>query len=158
MANALDNVPFALIHRDKHNKMTLVGTVKNKNVLIVDDLTDTSDTLTFAGQLCFELGAKRIYAIITHGVLSGDAIKSLNASKIDRIFVSNTIPLRRNENEKDNNQRKITVFDVVPIFSETIKRNHNGESISCLFSPQAFCKSHQKRLADEDGNDCTETE
>lgn len=143
MANALDNSPFALIHRDKSNKMTLVGNVKDKNVLIVDDLTDTSDTLTFAGQLCHGLGAKKIYAIITHGVLSGDAIESLNASKIDRIFVSNTIPLK-----DSRNRGKITVFDVVPIFSETIKRNHNGGSISCLFNPQAFCSKSQMSIGD----------
>lgn len=114
--------------------MTLVGSVVGQSAILIDDITDTSDTLTHAAALCAANGATRIYAFITHAVLSGDATAALSASKLDRIFVSNTLP----QTEHMRTSPKFSVFDVVPMFAEAIRRNHSGESVSYLFSPQAF--------------------
>lgn len=77
-------------------------------------------------------GATKVYAIITHGMLSGDATKRLMESKIDELIVSNTVP--QHEHLKLLGDR-LKVFDVAPLIAEAIRRVHNGESISYLFDP-----------------------
>ncbi|GAO13301.1 uncharacterized protein UV8b_00728 [Ustilaginoidea virens] len=129
---------FALIHKERrpikftdqrNASMMLVGDIANRVCILVDDLGDTANTITRAAKLLKKEGATRVYALLTHGVFSGDAISRLNASAIDRIIVTNSVP-------QDEHRRlcpKLDVLDVSPIFAEAIRRVHHGESISRLF-------------------------
>lgn len=113
----------------------LVGNVTGKSVILIDDLTDTSDTLLLAAKVLAGSGARSIYAVITHGVLSGSAVSLIQqAAEINKLIVSNTIPQTAHQQECG----KIEVYDVAPIFAEAIRRTHNGESISYLFKPEVF--------------------
>ncbi|KAI1482174.1 phosphoribosyl pyrophosphokinase [Daldinia eschscholtzii] len=129
---------FALIHKerrptritDRQNAtMMLVGNVANRVCILVDDLADTANTITRAAKLVRKEGATAVYALLTHGVFSGDAIARINASALDKVIVTNSVP-------QDEHKRlcpKLEVLDVSPIFAEAIRRIHHGESISVLF-------------------------
>ncbi|ORY80628.1 PRTase-like protein [Neocallimastix californiae] len=122
----------ALVHKDRcfHNEeLSLVGDVKDKVCILIDDIIDTSSTITRAAQILVNHGAKKIYAIITHAILSGDAIKRINDSVIDELIVSNSVP----QDEHVKQCSKIKVFDIAPLFAETIRRVHNGESVSSQY-------------------------
>ena len=116
-------VEFALIHKerrptkitDRQNAtMMLVGDVTNKTVILIDDLADTSNTITRAAKLLKKEGASKVYALITHGVLSGDAIERINASALDKVVVTNTV------DQRDHAKRcpKLEVLDVGHVFAE----------------------------------------
>ncbi|KAF9150785.1 ribose-phosphate pyrophosphokinase [Mortierella sp. AD011] len=127
---------FALIHKERRQvqaphkpDMMLVGDVKGKTCILVDDIADTSFTITKAAKVLQQNGAKKIYAIITHAIMSGDAINRIQNSCIDQVIVSNSIP----QEEHLQNCPKMKVFNVAPIFAEAIRRIHNGESVSMLF-------------------------
>ncbi|CCF57096.1 hypothetical protein KAFR_0C01010 [Kazachstania africana CBS 2517] len=109
----------------------LVGDVRNKTCIIVDDLVDTSYTITRAARLLKDQGASTVYALITHGIFSGDALARIRESSIDKLIVSNTIPQK--ETIKALGKDKVDVMDVSRVFGEAIRRIHNGESISMLF-------------------------
>jgi ribose-phosphate pyrophosphokinase len=96
----------------------------------VDDLVDTANTITRAAKLIKDQGAVKVYAIITHGVFSGDAIQRIDASAIDKIVTTNTVP--QGEHQQLFGDR-LEVIDVSRVFAEAIRRIHNGESISMLF-------------------------
>ncbi|CDO92831.1 unnamed protein product [Kluyveromyces dobzhanskii CBS 2104] len=113
------------------NTTMLVGDVRNKECIIVDDLVDTSYTLTRAAKLLKDQGATKVYALITHGIFSGDALNRIGQSVIDKIIVTNSIP--QNETIKALGAERVEVLDVSNIFAEAIRRIHNGESISILF-------------------------
>ncbi|KAG4035082.1 hypothetical protein MFRU_002g04290 [Monilinia fructicola] len=133
------NMEFALIHKerrptritDRQNAtMMLVGNVRDKVAILIDDLADTSNTITRAAKLLKKEGATYVYALITHGVFSGDAIERINASALDKIIVTNSVP-------QDEHRRlcpKLEVLEVGPVFAEAIRRVHHGESISVLFN------------------------
>nr|CAG8602947.1 2641_t:CDS:2 [Entrophospora candida] len=113
-----------------HKKdMMLIGDVKDKTCILIDDISDTSYTITKAAQILAENGAKKIYALIVHGILSGDAIQRIQSSVIDQVIVSNSVP----QDEHEAQCSKIKVFNVAPILAEAIKRAHNGGSVSALF-------------------------
>jgi ribose-phosphate pyrophosphokinase len=127
---------FALIHKErrhveKPNKadMMLVGDVRDKVCILIDDITDTSFTVTKAAKVLRDNGAVKIYALITHGILSGDAVERIQKSYLDEVIVSNTVP----QDEHVKRCSKIKVFNVAPVFGEAIRRIHNGESVSMLF-------------------------
>ncbi|KAF8863986.1 phosphoribosyl pyrophosphokinase [Acephala macrosclerotiorum] len=132
------NMDFALIHKerrptritDRQNAtMMLVGEVANKVTILVDDLADTSNTITRAAKLLKKEGATKVYALLTHGVFSGDAIARINASALDKVVVTNSVP-------QDDHKRlcpKLEVLEVGTVFAEAIRRVHHGESISALF-------------------------
>ncbi|KAH8819992.1 ribose-phosphate pyrophosphokinase-like protein [Xylogone sp. PMI_703] len=132
------NMDFALIHKerrptritDRQNAtMMLVGDVANKVAILIDDLADTSNTITRAAKLLKKEGATYVYALITHGIFSGDAIARINASALDKVIVTNSVP-------QDEHRRmcpKLEVLEVGPVFAEAIRRVHHGESISVLF-------------------------
>lgn len=110
--------------------MMLVGNVRDKVAILIDDLADTSNTITRAAKLLKKEGATYVYALITHGVFSGDAIERINASALDKIIVTNSVP-------QDEHRRlcpKLEVLEVGPVFAEAIRRVHHGESISVLFN------------------------
>nr|CAG8515821.1 12872_t:CDS:2 [Entrophospora candida]CAG8539554.1 13198_t:CDS:2 [Entrophospora candida] len=130
-------IDFALIHKERRSQhaphkmdMMLVGDVKDKICILIDDISDTSYTITKAAQILIENGAKKIYALITHGILSGDAIQRIQSSVIDQVIVSNSVP----QDEHKAQCSKIKVFNVALILAEAIRRIHNGESVSALFS------------------------
>ena len=109
--------------------MMLVGNVANRVCILIDDLVDTANTITRAAKLLRKERATVVYALIAHGVFSGDAIQRINLSAIDKIVVTNSVP-------QDEHRRacpKLDVLDVSPIFAEAIRRIHHGESISVLF-------------------------
>jgi ribose-phosphate pyrophosphokinase len=109
--------------------MHLVGDVKGKIAIILDDMIDTAGTLTQAAKALKEHGAKTIYACATHGVLSGPAIERINASDIEEVVITNTIPL----GEKSALTSKIKVLSIAELLAETIRRIHEDESVSSLF-------------------------
>lgn len=108
----------------------LVGDVRDKVCVLIDDLVDTSYTITRAAKLLKDQGAKYVYALVTHGVFSGDAINRVNKSAIDKIIITNSVPQR---DHADALGIKFEVLDVSRIFAESIRRIHNGESVSMLF-------------------------
>ncbi|KJZ72001.1 hypothetical protein HIM_08562 [Hirsutella minnesotensis 3608] len=131
-------IDFALIHKERrpikftdqrNASMMLVGDIANRICILVDDLADTANTITRAAKLLKREGATRVYALLTHGVFSGDAIPRLNASAIDKIIVTNSVP------QEDHCRLcpKLEVLDISPVFAEAIRRVHHGESISRLF-------------------------
>jgi ribose-phosphate pyrophosphokinase len=109
--------------------MMLVGDVTNKVCILVDDLADTSNTITRAAKLLKKEGATHVYALLTHGVFSGDAIARINASALDKVVVTNSVP----QEEHRRLCPKLEVLEVGTVFAEAIRRVHHGESISALF-------------------------
>lgn len=133
-ANQLEGeVPLAIIdkRRPKANVcevMNLIGDVKGKNVIMLDDMIDTAGTITNAANALKEFGAKDIYACCTHAVLSGPAIERIENSAISELIVLDTIRLPK-EKEID----KIKVLTVAEMFGEAIKKIFSNESVSVLF-------------------------
>jgi ribose-phosphate pyrophosphokinase len=111
--------------------MMLVGNVADRVCILVDDLLDTGNTITRAAKLLKKEGATKIYALLTHGVFSGDAISRVKASAIDKVVVTNSVP---QDEHKALLGAKLDVLDISPIFGEAIRRVHHGESISVLFN------------------------
>ena len=109
--------------------MNIIGDVKDKDALLLDDMIDTGGTITQGAEAIKKAGARRILAACTHPVLSGSAIERLNTSVIDEVIVTNTIPL----NEKDKACKKITNLSVAPLLGEAIRNTHNETSVSSLF-------------------------
>ncbi|CDK24300.1 unnamed protein product [Kuraishia capsulata CBS 1993] len=133
LADRLD-LNFALIHKERAranevSRMVLVGDVTDKICIIVDDMADTCGTLAKAAEVLLDNGAKSVIAIVTHGVLSGNAIQNINNSKLDRVVCTNTVPFE----EKRSKCPKLDTVDVSGVLAESIRRLHNGESISYLF-------------------------
>lgn len=117
--------------RPKQNQtevVNIIGSVENKDVLLVDDLVDTAGTLVSAIEALKKNGAKNIYSSVTHPLLSGPALDRINKSEITKLYVSDTIHFRDN-----NKTDKISVITASDIFAEAIRRTHNNESISSLF-------------------------
>jgi len=129
------NVDFALIHKERKKanevaSMVLVGDVRGRTAILVDDMADTCGTIVHAAQKLQEAGAAMVYAILTHGIFSGPAIPRINDAPFEALVVTNTIP-------QDSNMKecvKIQCIDVSMILAEAIRRTHNGESVSYLFS------------------------
>jgi ribose-phosphate pyrophosphokinase len=109
--------------------MHLIGDVSGKIAVIVDDMIDTAGTLTQAVDSLLKNGAKQVFAIATHAVFSGPAIQRLTDSPIEKVFVTDTIPL----SEKALNSQKIQVISVAPVLAEAIRRIHDHDSVSSLF-------------------------
>lgn len=111
--------------------MMLVGNVTDRVCILLDDIADTGNTITRAAKLLKKEGATTIYALLTHGVFSGDAISRVKASAIDKLVVTNSVP--QDEHKKQLGS-KLDVLDISPIFAEAMRRVHHGESISVLFN------------------------
>jgi ribose-phosphate pyrophosphokinase len=118
--------------RDKPNEsrvMHVIGDVKGKTAVLVDDIADTAGTLSQAANVLKEKGAVKVLACITHPVLSGPAIERLEASAIDTLFVTDTIPL----SSQGAACKKIQVLSVAELLGKAIRRIHNRDSVSNLF-------------------------
>ena len=109
--------------------MNIIGEIKNKITLILDDMVDTAGTLTQAADALLEKGAAKVAAACTHPVLSGAAIKKINHSAIEELLVTDTIPLH----EEAHSCKKIVVLSVSQLLGEAIKRIHHNDSVSSLF-------------------------
>jgi len=122
--------PMAIVAKnrvsaDEVEAMSMIGDVKGKNVLLVDDLTETAGTLTAAAKLLLEYGAKAIYAGVTHGVLGEKGRVRIANSPILELFATNSTPQAHGP--------KVTTLDIAPLLSEAIKRIHEDESVTSLF-------------------------
>lgn len=116
-------------HRSKANdidEMILIGDVKGKNVIIVDDIIDTAGTLCKSADLMLKKGASSVRALITHPIMSGNAYENIINSNLDEVIVTDTIPLEKNID-------KITVLSVGSLLSRAIRNIENNKSISKLF-------------------------
>ena len=115
--------------REKANKvlhMELIGNVKDKNVILVDDMVDTAGTLTKAATLMKERGAISVRAICTHALLSGDAYDKIEKSELEELIVTDSIPPRISHN-------KVKVLSCAPLFAEVMHNLHFNKSISSKF-------------------------
>ena len=108
--------------------MNIIGDIKDKNVIMTDDIIDTAGTITNGAQALMDRGAKAVYACCTHPVLSGPAIERLEASPIKELVATNTIPLG------DKTCSKLQVLSVAPLVGEAILRIHQDASVSKLFN------------------------
>lgn len=127
------NIQFAMIHKERRQantvaSMALVGNVENKVAILVDDMADTCGTICYAGSKLVQAGAKKVYAIVTHGIFSGDAITKITNSPFEAVIVTNTIP----QEEHMRQCSKIQCIDVSGMFAEAIRstKDVNGESVS----------------------------
>jgi ribose-phosphate pyrophosphokinase len=126
---------FALIHKERAkpnevSRMIMVGNVSSKIAILVDDMADTCGTLVKAAETVIANGAREVLAIVTHGILSGDAMTKLKGSLLSRVVVTNTVPL----GEKEGKWEGLRIMDISPTLAEAIRRTHNGESVSFLFT------------------------
>jgi len=130
------DVPLAIIdkRRPKANVceiMNIIGDIKGKRAILVDDLIDTAGTVVNAANAMIDLGATEVYACCTHGVLSGPAIDRIRTSAIKELVTLNTIPL-----PPEKRISKITTLSVADVFAEAIERIYGDISISTLFTQQ----------------------
>ncbi|RKP25267.1 phosphoribosyltransferase-like protein [Syncephalis pseudoplumigaleata] len=139
------HINFALIHTDRNphrqgpysytvrgERISLVGSVRGRVALLVDDMIDgTRSFLQAADHLVHQCGAKAVYILATHGILSGNALHDIEmCPTVDRVVVTNTIPI---SSDKRQLTSKLEVIDVSSVLAEAIRRTHNGESVSFLF-------------------------
>ncbi|HEV8530776.1 MAG TPA: ribose-phosphate pyrophosphokinase [Methylomirabilota bacterium] len=110
------------------NFMYLIGEVKNKDVVVIDDMIDTAGTLIQAVEAVKREGARRVLACAVHGVLSGPALKRIEESPLEEVIVTNSVPLSPGKASP-----KLHVLSVAPLLAEAIRRIHDEESVSTLF-------------------------
>lgn len=125
------NTGLAICHKQRKKanevaEMTVIGDVRGKDVILIDDMCDTAGTLTKAADLFIENGAKSVRAFCTHAVLSGPAYERIEQSKLTELIVTDTIPLKQKSD-------KIRVLSVADLFSDVIRRMVNNQSISTHF-------------------------
>jgi ribose-phosphate pyrophosphokinase len=135
MARQLDDADLAIIdkRRPKSNEsevMHIIGDVSGRTCLLVDDMVDTAGTLCAAANALKANGALKVVAYCTHAVLSGNAIKNIEASNIDELVVTDTIPLR----PEAKACKKIRQLSIADELAESIRRVSNEESLSALFT------------------------
>ncbi len=111
------------------NAWELIGDVKHRHCIILDDMVDTARTLLRAAKALNEAGASRINACCTHGVLSGDSVQRIEASPLETLIITDSIPLR----EKKDQTTKIKVLSIASLLGETIRRVYHHDSVSSLF-------------------------
>ena len=134
LAKRLDNAPLAIVDKRRERAgesevMNIIGDVKGKVCVLVDDLVDTAGTLCLAAQALKDHGAEKVLAYITHAVLSGKAIERISASALDELVVTDTIPLRPAAEACD----RIRVLTVAGLLAETMRRIRDEESVSSLY-------------------------
>ncbi|MGL4484782.1 MAG: ribose-phosphate pyrophosphokinase [Anaerovoracaceae bacterium] len=126
-------VPIAIVdkRRPEPNKseiMNIIGDIKGKNCIIVDDMIDTAGTICNAGKALMDLGAKSVIAAATHPVLSGPAVERLEEAPFDELVFLDTVPI-----SKEKKLKKMKIISVAPLFAEAMSRVHSNESVSKLF-------------------------
>jgi ribose-phosphate pyrophosphokinase len=148
-AELLD-APLAIVEKRRHGNLdraeviNVIGEVRGRRVIIVDDEIDTAGTLIEITRALEKEGVTEIYACATHGVLSDPAIDRIAASSLREVIITDTIPL-----SPDRHIPRIKVLSVAPLIGEAIKRIHRGESVGALFSSEVSFT--QEMLLWEDG-------
>ena len=133
IANRL-NIGLAIVDKRREaanisEVLNIIGDVKEKNCILIDDIVDTAGTLTNAGEALLNVGAKTVSAYVSHGVLSGNALEKIKKSVLTEIVTTNTISSLLSE-EKN----KIRRLSVAPLIAEAVKRIDNHSSVSSLFN------------------------
>jgi len=128
------NIGLAIVDKrrpapGKSQVMNIIGNVKGKNCLLVDDIIDSGGTIVNAAKTLKEKGAKDVYVYVTHGVLSGNAVEQINNSKIKKLILTDTI----DNSNKIKKSSKIVVLSISNLMAEAIKRISNSTSVSDLF-------------------------
>jgi ribose-phosphate pyrophosphokinase len=128
------NAPLAIIDKRREQAnvaevMNIIGDVRGRRCIMVDDLIDTAGTLVNGAEALMAAGAETVWACATHGVLSGSAVQRIADSVLEEVVVTNSIPLR----EDAKNCEKIRVLSVAPLLARAIQSIHEGGSISTLF-------------------------
>lgn len=126
------NTPLVLCHkqREKANvveKITIIGDVKDKNVVLLDDMIDTAGTICTAANMMMQQGARSVRACASHPIMSGMASERINNSALSEVIFSNSIPF------DSNSCSKATILSVASLFADTIRRVHDNESISSQY-------------------------
>ena len=106
--------------------MTVIGDVKDKNVILIDDMVDTAGTITKAADLMIAEGAKSVRALCSHAIMSDPASDRVDNCSLTEMIFTNSIPF-------DKNCKKATIISVAKLFADTISRVHNNESISSQY-------------------------
>lgn len=134
-AKKLNQAPLAIIDkRRSHSKkntvevINVIGDVKDKTCILVDDIVDTAGTICKASELLLQQGAKKVYACATHAVLSGNGIENIKNSTMEQLIVTNSIHL-----PEEKRIDKIKQLSVAPLLAEVICRIHNGDTVSSMF-------------------------
>jgi ribose-phosphate pyrophosphokinase len=129
---------MAIIHKtrstSKHNSVEakqLIGDVKGRTCVIVDDMTDTSGTFCAAADMLKEKGAKAVYGLATHGIFSGKALELIEASAFEKVVVTNTVPV-----DSKGITNKIEVLSVAQLVADAIEAVASGHSLSAIFEGQ----------------------
>ena len=117
----------------------VIGDIKNKVAVIVDDLIDTAGSITEAANILMKFGAKEVYALATHGVLSGPAIERIEKSKLKEVVITNTISI-----PKENRTSKLKILSIGSLLAETIKRTHEGLPMGIVY--EEMYKKVEKKL------------
>ncbi|GAB4287265.1 MAG: ribose-phosphate pyrophosphokinase [Coriobacteriia bacterium] len=126
---------LAIMHkgRPEHNVAEIthvIGDVEGRVCIVADDMIDTAGSVTEGAKALLQKGAKKVYVAATHGIFSGPAYERIDASPIDEVVVTNTLPL-----PEDRAHGKIRVLSVAPLFAHAIQNVYNDESVSELFDP-----------------------
>lgn len=132
-AKKLGDAPLAIIdkRRQAHNVaevMNLIGDVRGKTAVLVDDMIDTAGTISEGARLLRREGARQVYACATHAVFSPPAIERLSSGVLEEVIVTNTIPV-----PEENRFKQLTVLSVANLLGETIWRIHEDSSVSSMF-------------------------
>ncbi|MHB8919483.1 MAG: ribose-phosphate diphosphokinase [Halothiobacillus sp.] len=135
VAKRLDDSDLAIIDKRRPRPnvsqvMHIIGEVRDKTCIIVDDMVDTAGTLCKAASALKKHGAKKVVAYATHAILSGAAIENINGSELDELVVTDSIPLKVDAQHCE----KIRVLSVAGMLAETIRRIHTDESVSSLYN------------------------
>ena len=109
--------------------MNIIGDVKDRHILLLDDMIDTAGTIVQTAQACADNGASSVRAVCTHAVLSGPAIERIEKSCLTQVVATNSIPI----NGKDQKCSKIHILSVAPLLGEAIRRIHQEQSVTSLF-------------------------
>ena len=133
IANRL-NIGLAIVDKRREaanisEVLNIIGDVKEKNCILIDDIVDTAGTLTNAGEALLNVGAKTVSAYVSHGVLSGNALEKIKESVLTEIVTTNTISSLLSEDKN-----KIRRLSVAPLIAEAVKRIDNHSSVSSLFN------------------------
>ncbi|MDR1943220.1 MAG: ribose-phosphate pyrophosphokinase [Synergistaceae bacterium] len=123
---------------NKSEVMDIIGKVRGKKAILVDDIVDTAGSVVNAGNALVEHGADKVYACAVHGVLSGEAVQRIERSCFEEMVLTDTIPL-----SEEKRIPKITTLSIAPLFAEAIRRVHLEQSVSILFQPKAKRKQNQ---------------
>jgi ribose-phosphate pyrophosphokinase len=128
------NVPLAIIDKRREDAnvaevMNVIGDVRGRNCLIVDDMIDTAGTLVKGTEALLEYGATSVTACATHGVLSGPAVERIESSELKEVVISNSIPL----SEEGKGSKKIRQLSIAPLLARAVQSIHEETSVSILF-------------------------